>query len=64
MAVSAPHATLSPAAIVAESARKYPDKVAVVDGDTRLTYRDLWDRARRVADACTSRVCGRVTGLR
>ncbi|MFE7420951.1 long-chain fatty acid--CoA ligase [Rhodococcus sp. NPDC057529] len=51
MAVSAPHATLSLAAIVAESARKYPHDVAVVDGDIRLTYRDLWDRARRVAAA-------------
>ncbi|OJF12966.1 long-chain-fatty-acid--CoA ligase [Couchioplanes caeruleus] len=33
---------LSLATILAESARRYPDKVAVVDGDTRTTYRDLW----------------------
>ncbi|MFC9768174.1 long-chain fatty acid--CoA ligase [Rhodococcus jostii] len=51
MSASAPNATLSLAAVVAESARMYPDKVAVVDGDTRLTYRALWDRARRVAAA-------------
>ncbi|GGQ40886.1 long-chain-fatty-acid--CoA ligase [Couchioplanes azureus] len=33
---------LSLATILAESARRYPDKVAVVDGETRTTYRDLW----------------------
>ncbi|GAA4490438.1 long-chain fatty acid--CoA ligase [Rhodococcus olei] len=44
-----PNATLSLAAVPAESARKYPDKVAVVDGAVRLTYRRLWERARSVA---------------
>ncbi|MFI5494954.1 long-chain fatty acid--CoA ligase [Actinoplanes sp. NPDC051859] len=33
---------LSLATILAESARKYPDKVAVIDGTDRTTYRDLW----------------------
>ncbi len=37
--------TLSLAAVLAESARRYPDKVAVVDRDERITYRDLWRQA-------------------
>ncbi|MFF3730697.1 AMP-binding protein [Streptomyces sp. NPDC002476] len=34
-----------------ESARSHPDRVAVVDADTRLTYRELWARALRCAGA-------------
>ncbi len=33
---------LSLAVVLAESARRYPDKAAVVDGADRITYRDLW----------------------
>jgi len=35
---------LSLATILAEAARRYPDKVAVVDGPLRTTYRDLWQQ--------------------
>ncbi|AXE80313.1 long-chain-fatty-acid--CoA ligase [Streptomyces atratus] len=42
---------LSVATVLRESARKYPDRVAVVDSDTRLTYRELWARALRCAGA-------------
>ncbi len=42
-------ARLSAAAILAESARRYPDKVALVLGDTRLTYGQVWGMARRYA---------------
>ncbi len=47
-------ATLSVAAILAESARRYPDKDAVIwaahEGpDHRVTYGELWDQARDVA---------------
>ncbi|MEV4636317.1 long-chain fatty acid--CoA ligase [Actinoplanes sp. NPDC049548] len=35
---------LSLATILAEAARKYPDKIAVVDGTVRTTYRDLWQQ--------------------
>ena len=38
-------ATLSLAAVLAESARRFPDKVALVDRDTRITYGDLWRQA-------------------
>jgi long-chain acyl-CoA synthetase len=42
-------ARVSVAAILAESARRYPDKVALVLGDTRLTYGQVWGMARRYA---------------
>ncbi|MEU9621675.1 long-chain fatty acid--CoA ligase [Streptomyces sp. NPDC048155] len=42
---------LSVATVLGESARRYPDRVAVVDADTRLTYRELWARALRCAGA-------------
>lgn len=37
--------TLSLASVLAEGARRRPDKVAVVDGDTRVTYAELWSQA-------------------
>jgi long-chain acyl-CoA synthetase len=42
-------ATLSLACVLAEAARRYPDKVAVVDGDLRVTYAQLWREARAYA---------------
>jgi len=36
---------LSLASVLAEGARRYPDKVAVVDGTLRTTYKDLWKQA-------------------
>jgi long-chain acyl-CoA synthetase len=42
-------ARLSLASILAESARRYPDKEALVLGDTRLTYAQVWGMARRYA---------------
>jgi long-chain acyl-CoA synthetase len=38
--------SLSLATVLAESARRYPDKIAVVDGEQRVSYRDLWAKAR------------------
>ncbi|MFJ7490001.1 long-chain fatty acid--CoA ligase [Streptomyces sp. NPDC097727] len=42
---------LSVATVLRESARRYPDRVAVVDSDTRLTYRELWARVLGCAGA-------------
>lgn len=42
---------LSLAAVLAESARRYPQKIAVVDGDLRVSYVDLWQQARTYAAA-------------
>ncbi len=40
---------LSVATILQESAVRHPDRIAVVDGDVRITYRDLWQDALRLA---------------
>jgi long-chain acyl-CoA synthetase len=37
---------LSLATVLAEAARRHPDTVAVVDGDIRVTYAELWLEAR------------------
>jgi long-chain acyl-CoA synthetase len=47
--------TLSLATILAESARRSPGKVAVVEGDLRLTYAQLWEQARRYGAALAAR---------
>ncbi|WP_226345865.1 long-chain-fatty-acid--CoA ligase [Agilicoccus flavus] len=47
--------TMSVASILAESARRYPDKVALVQGDRRVTYAQAWEQARRVAAALQER---------
>jgi long-chain acyl-CoA synthetase len=43
--------TLSLAMVLAEAARRHPDTVAVVDGDVRVTYAQLWLQARSYAAA-------------
>nr|WP_202484805.1 long-chain fatty acid--CoA ligase [Streptomyces sp. SID8359] len=40
---------MSVATILQESAARHPDRIAVVDGDVRVTYRDLWRDALRLA---------------
>ncbi|MFE0591315.1 long-chain fatty acid--CoA ligase [Micromonospora echinospora] len=42
---------LSLAMVLAEAARRHPDTVAVVDGDVRVTYAELWLEARSHAAA-------------
>ena len=51
--------SLSLAAVLAESARRVPDKLAVVEGDLRLSYAELWRDARRYAAALVERGIGR-----
>ena len=43
--------TLSLAAILAESARRYPDKAALIEGDLQLTFEEAWREARTQAAA-------------
>ena len=38
--------SLSLATVLAEGARRYPTRTAVVDGDLRVSYADLWQQAR------------------
>ncbi|MFD7816876.1 long-chain fatty acid--CoA ligase [Streptomyces sp. NPDC059785] len=44
-------ATLSLASILAENARRRPDRTALVEGELRLTFAEVWRRARARAGA-------------
>lgn len=44
-------ATVSVAAILAESAVRTPEVVAVIYGEEKITYRELWDQTRAYAGA-------------
>jgi long-chain acyl-CoA synthetase len=46
---------LSLATVLAEPARRTPDKLALVEGDLRLAYAELWHDARRHAAALVAR---------
>jgi fatty-acyl-CoA synthase len=46
---------LSPLSFLARSAAVYPDKLAVVHGEARCTYRELYARCRRLGDALRGR---------
>jgi fatty-acyl-CoA synthase len=50
---------LTPLAFLPRAAGVYPDKLAVVHGPTRFTYRQLYDRCRRFAAALRLRGIGR-----
>jgi fatty-acyl-CoA synthase len=51
-------AALTPLNFLARAAAVYPDKVAVIDGARRFTYRDFYARCRRFADALRRRGIG------
>ena len=46
---------LSLATVLAESARRAPEGLAVVEGEERVTYRDLWAQTRAYAAALVER---------
>jgi long-chain acyl-CoA synthetase len=48
-------ARISVAAILAESARRYPDKTAIIFNESRLTYAQTWAVARQYAAVLQSR---------
>lgn len=50
-------ATLSLAAILAESARRHPDKAGLVEGELRITFKELWLQARKQAAALIAAAC-------
>jgi fatty-acyl-CoA synthase len=52
-------AALTPLNFLARSAAIYPDKLAVIDGDRRFTYREFAERCRRFADALRRRGIGK-----
>jgi fatty-acyl-CoA synthase len=50
---------LSPVKFLARSAAVYPQKVAVVNGDTRRTYLEFQERVNRLADALKKKGIGK-----
>src|SRR5215210_7677502 len=52
------HAALTPLGFLARSAAVYPDKIAVIHGARRFTYREFDERCRRFADALRRRGIG------
>ena len=46
---------LTPTAFLERSARVFPDRTAVIDGDRRFSYREFADRSRRLAGALAAR---------
>jgi fatty-acyl-CoA synthase len=53
--VAANVATLTPISFLRRSAEIHPDRVAVVHGDRRITYREFRERAARLASALARR---------
>jgi fatty-acyl-CoA synthase len=51
-------APLTPLSFLARAAAVYPDKLAVMHGDMRFTYRQFYDRCRRLAGALRLRGIG------
>ena len=49
------HTALTPTDFLERAAVTWPDKVAVIHGEQRTTYRELLERSRRMADALTRR---------
>src|SRR5262249_25347687 len=55
---SANFAALTPLNFLARAATVYPDKLAVIDGDRRFTWREFDTRCRRFASALSRRGVG------
>ena len=51
-------AALTPIAFVSRAAAVYPDKLAVIDGAARYSYRQFYERCRRLAGALRRRGVG------
>ncbi len=57
--VAANFQPLSPLPFLERAAQVFPDRVAVIHGDLRRSYRDLYARSRRLASALAARGIGR-----
>ncbi|HIF08531.1 MAG TPA: acyl-CoA synthetase, partial [Sneathiellales bacterium] len=56
--VAANHQSLSPLGFLERAAAVYPQRTAVIHGDLRRTYTDLYARCRRLAGALIARGIG------
>ncbi|MGY5319544.1 long-chain-fatty-acid--CoA ligase [Neomicrococcus lactis] len=50
--------TISVAAIPAESAKRYPNDIAIIIGDEEITFHDLWEQTKSYAGALKARGVG------
>ncbi|GAA2564471.1 long-chain acyl-CoA synthetase [Neomicrococcus aestuarii] len=50
--------TISVASIVFESAKRFPNDIAIVVDDQQITYRELWEQTRRYAGALKAQGVG------
>src|SRR3954471_21156966 len=46
---------LTPVSFLAKAASVYPDRIAVIHGALRRTWREVYDRSRRLASALAQR---------
>ncbi|MEC7816453.1 MAG: long-chain-fatty-acid--CoA ligase [Pseudomonadota bacterium] len=49
------YSALTPSTLLQRSASVFPDKTAVIDQERRFSYRELFSRSRRLADALSKR---------
>ena len=56
---AANYVPLTPISFLERAADVYPDKVAVIDGERRFTYREFRERVHRLASALAARGIGR-----
>ncbi|MFN3546196.1 MAG: acyl-CoA synthetase [Mesorhizobium sp.] len=56
---AANHQPLTPLTYLERAARTFPDQVAVIHGDARLTYRRFYERSRMLASALDARGIGK-----
>ena len=53
------HQPLTPLTYLERAAATYPEHVAIIHGDRRITYREFWRRARRLASALAAQGIGK-----
>jgi len=56
---AANHVALSPLSYIERAAHVYPDRVAIIYGERRQTWRDTYTRSRRLASALAARGVGK-----
>jgi fatty-acyl-CoA synthase len=50
---------MTPISLLRRTARAYPERIAILHGDLRRTWGDVWDRCRQLADALRKRGIGK-----
>src|SRR5262245_54055259 len=53
------HAPLTPLSFIERAAYVYPDRIALIDGERRFTWKETYARSRRLASALAKRGIGR-----